>query len=847
LLLDRIILPKPTLIFCLLFVFKTAVLSQTIDPRLLQQSQTGQNQENTSSPNLGPMQNLPRQIRPDPTQITNVPPGQEILDQQREMQNQMLMNLQPLPPLPPEPDIEFQEFVASSLGYGLNIFGHDLFEDVPSTFAPLDRVPVTPDYLIGPGDELLIRAWGQIEINYRTVVDRTGSIYIPKIGAISVAGVRYDQLNDHIRASISRVFKNFDLNVTMGRLRSIQVFVVGQVRRPGSYTVSSLSTLVNTLFASGGPSKRGSMRHIQLKRNGKVVTSFDLYDLITNGDKSKDSQLLPGDVVYVPPVGRLVALAGSVNLPAIFELKDHDALSDVIAFAGGLTTTAAGQRAIIERIDERHTRTADEFPLSADGLKRELQDGDVIRFLHISPKFENAVTLRGNVAVPGRYPWRDGMKVKDLIPNRDFLVPYEYWKRQNKLALNPASESFRLAEELKRSQPSQTGNLPSTPANTSAIGTLPTTTNPAQSADALARARALQGNQVGVQGDAGQTASDRIGRTELQRIKEEELKNEVKRSTAEINWEYAVIQRLNPADLTFHLLPFNLGKAIEGDAAQNLVLMPGDVITIFSQADMQVPIGQQAKFIRLEGELRSAGVYQVNPGETLRQLVKRAGGITPQAYLYGSEFTRDSTREDQQKRLDEYISDLEKSIERNAGAQRSLTGEEAVAERQSQEGQRRLLDKLRQLKATGRIVLEIKPSAKSVDQLPDLVLEDGDRLLIPFRPAVVNVIGAVYNNNAFILKPGKTVNDYVRLSGGTKRSGDKAHTFVIRADGSTVSRQDLNRLIGLNFNNLRLMPGDTIVVPEKLDKGATLRGFKDWTLVIGQFVIGAAAAKVLFP
>jgi polysaccharide export outer membrane protein len=849
LLLDRIILPKPILIICFLLVASLSVFSQSVDPRLLQQSQTGQTPETSSQQPSLPLQSLPRQIRPDPTQITNVPPGQDILEQQQEQQNRFLLNMRPLVPLPPEPDIEFQEFVASSLGYNLNIFGHDLFSDEsPSTFAPLDRVPVTPDYLVGPGDELLIRAWGQIDINYRAVVDRTGSIYIPKVGSISVAGVRYDQLNDHLRASISRVFKNFDLNVTMGRLRSIQVFVVGQVRRPGSYTVSSLSTLVNTLFTSGGPSKRGSMRRIQLKRNGKVITDFDLYDLIANGDKSKDSQLLPGDVIYVSPVGRLVALAGSVNLPAIFELKDHDTLGDVIAFAGGLTTTAASQRALIERIDERHARVAAELPLSADGLKRELQDGDVVRFLHISPKFENAVTLRGNVAVPGRYPWRDGMKVKDLIPNRDFLVPYEYWKRQNRLALNPASESFKLAEEL-RPQRSQAATLPSTSNNTGAPASQQGTTNPdlgsTQSADALARARALQGAQGGAPTDA--ELSQRVGRTEFQRIKEEELKNEVKRSTAEINWEYAVIQRLNPADLTFHLLPFNLGKAIEGDSAQNLTLMPGDVITIFSQGDMQVPIGQQAKFVRLEGEFRSAGVYQVNPGETLRQIVKRAGGITPQAYLYGSEFTRDSTREDQQKRLDEYINDLDKSIERQAGSQRSLTGEEAVAERQSQEGQRRLLDKLRQLKATGRIVLEIKPSANSLDQLPDLPLEDGDRLLIPFRPAVVSVIGAVYNTNSFILKPGKTVNDYVRLSGGTKRSGDKTHTFVIRADGSTVSRQDLNRLIGLSFNNLRLMPGDTIVVPEKLDKGATLRGFKDWTLIIGQFVIGAAAAKVLFP
>jgi len=847
--LDRIILPRPTFILCLLLAVQTSALSQTLDPRF--QSQTGQTQENTAQQpaGMGQMQNIPRQIRSDPTQITNVPPGQEIFEQDQErLRALQAINQRNLMPLPPEPDIEFQEFVASSLGYNLRIFGQDLFDEVPSTFAPLDRVPVTPDYLVGPGDELLIRAWGQIDVNYRATVDRTGSIYIPKVGSVSVAGVRYDQLNDHLRASIGRVFKNFELNVSMGRLRSIQVFVVGQVRRPGSYTVSSLSTLVNTLFVSGGPSKRGSMRHIQLKRNGRVVTNFDLYDLLANGDKSKDAQLLPGDVIYVPPVGRLVALAGSVNLPAIFELKDHDTLGDVIGFAGGLTTTAGGQRAIMERIDDRHFRKADEFSLSDDGLKRELQDGDVIRFLHISPKFENAITLRGNVAVPGRYPWREGMRVKDLIPNRDFLVPYEYWKRQNQLALNPASESFQLAEELNRSQSSQ-NNTARPPGDSGSPAQQSSGPSPNQQEDAVARARALQNGQAGTAGGAGSQValSDRVGRIEAQRIKQEELRNEVKRSTAEINWEYAVIQRLDPADLTFHLVPFNLGKAIDGVEAQNLTLMPGDVLTIFSQADMQVPIGQQAKFVRLEGEFRSAGVYQVAPGETLRHVISRAGGITPQAYLYGSEFTRESTREDQQRRLDEYINDLEKSIERNAGGQRALTGEESVAERQSQEGQRRLLDKLRQLRATGRIVLEVKPSANSVDMLPDLVLEDGDRLLVPFRPAVVNVIGAVYSNNAFILKAGKTVNDYLRLSGGTKRSGDKGRTFVIRADGSTVSRQEHSRLIGLNFNNLRLMPGDTIVVPEKLDKGTTIRGLRDWTLVISQFVIGAAAAKVLFP
>jgi protein involved in polysaccharide export with SLBB domain len=742
--------------------------------------------------------------------------------------------------LPPEPDIEFQDFVSSSLGYHLNMFGQSLFRNVPSTFAPVDRIPVTPDYLIGPGDELLVRAWGQIDVNYRAVVDRTGAIYLPKVGPISVAGVRYDQLNTYLKAAISRVFKNFELDVTLGRLRAVQVFVVGQVRRPGSYTVSSLSTLVNALFASGGPAKRGSMRRILLRREGKDVTSFDLYDLIAFGDKTKDVQLLSGDVILVPPVGRLVALAGSINVPGIYELKEHETLGEVLGYAGGFTTTASGQKTFIDRIDDRQVRHTAELDLSSAGLKTELRDGDIVRFLHISPRFDNAITLRGNVAVPGRYPWRQGMRVKDLIPSRDALVTQEFWKRQNKLAVDLESLTFKSREEVEQDRQRDLENRDkSAPANQ------PGTQNQTPSTP-TGQDRGTQPDQR-TQQQRDEDLAARVGRTEAQRIREEQLKNEVKRSAAEVNWEYAVVQRMDAQDLSTHLVPFNLGKAIAGDESQNVVLEPGDVITIFSQNDMQVPAAQQTKFVRLEGEFLAAGVYQVQPGETLRHLISRVGGLTPQAYLYGAEFMRESTREDQQKRLDEYINDLERSIERSAGAQRNLTGEEATAERQTLEGQRRLLDKLRQMKATGRIVLELKPTAENLKELPDLMLEDGDRLLVPFKPATVNVIGSVYNSNSFIFKPGKRVSDYMRLSGGPTKNGDKGRSFVIRADGTTLSGNGHNALFLNGFEEARLMPGDTIVVPEKLDKGAVLRGFKDWTQIISTFVIGAAAAKVLFP
>src|ERR1044071_629655 len=218
--------------------------------------------------------------------------------------------LPPVGPVASEPATEFQKLVASSVGKVLPIFGASLFDKVPSTFAPLERVPVTADYVIGPGDELLVRVWGQVNFDLALTVDRAGAIFIPQAGNISVAGIQFQQLPAFLRSRLERVFRNFDLTVNMGQLRSIQIFVMGQARRPGTYTVSSLSTLVNALFASGGPSGQGSMRHIQLKRGAQVVTDFDLYDLLMSGDKSKDTRLLPGDVVYIPAAGPQVAIAG---------------------------------------------------------------------------------------------------------------------------------------------------------------------------------------------------------------------------------------------------------------------------------------------------------------------------------------------------------------------------------------------------------------------------------------------------------------------------------------------------------------------------------------------------------
>ena len=669
---------------------------------------------------------------------------------------------------------EFQTFLAQSVGRMLPMYGYNLFDQPPSTFAPVSNIPVPQDYVISPGDEIVLTGWGQVDINLRVTVDRNGTISLPKVGTVNVTGVKYQDLEGYLKNQIGRVFRNFQLSVSLGKLRSLQVFVVGQAKRPGVYTVSSLSTLINTLFMSGGPSANGSMRHIQLKRAGKIVTELDVYELLVKGDKSKDVALLSGDVIYIPPIGHLAAISGSVKTPAIYELKDDKtSLASLLELSGGLTTTAAGQKVLLERIADRTVRKVEEFQLDSQGLTRLVRDGDLVQVFSIDARFDNAVTLRGSVASPGRYPWKDGMRVSDLIPSMDALIAPEYWARQN--------NAYR--------------------ANTSGEGA---------------------------------------------------LRNQIKRNQNEINWDYALVERLKKNDMSTALLPFNLGKAINGkDAESNLLLQPGDVITIFSKEDMQGPSAKQSVYVRLEGEFNRAGVYKAMPGETLRQLVARVGGLTPQAYLFGSELTREATRQMQQKRLDEIIDRLETEVQRTAAksASAALSKEDADASKTQAASQAALIAKMRQVKATGRIVMEMPEQNPQLKDLPDIVLEDGDRLFIPAPASTVSVMGTVYNQNAFLYKRGLSVGDYLGKAGGPTRDGEEDDVYLVRADGVVFSNRQGGSMFGGfgfgSFSGREAMPGDTIIVPEKLERFNLTKELKDWTQIFYQFAVGVASLKTI--
>jgi protein involved in polysaccharide export with SLBB domain len=790
------------------------------------------------------------------------------------------------PQLLPEPLTEFQKFVASTTNQILPVFGAGLFRRVPSTFAPLDMVPVPADYVIGPGDELRIRLWGQVNFQSNLRVDRSGEIYLPQVGPVHVAGMPFSELDAHLRKAIGRVYRNFDLTVDVGQIRAIQVYVAGEARRPGVYTVSSLSTLVDTLFSSGGPSVQGSMRHIQLRRGSETVTDFDLYNLLIRGDKSKDVKLQAGDVLFIPPVGPEVAITGSVRTAAIYELQTGESLAALMADAGGVSAVASNARISIERIQNHSDRYAMEVADDAAGLVTPLADGDLIRVFSIVPMYQKTVILRGNIANPGRFAWHPGMHVIDLIPDKDSLVTRNYWWKRTQLGL-PAPEfeptpgfadmrqpwedhavaikpqtygEMRTSDRFGPQQNpyGQQQNQYNQQQNSYQSGQQQNQYTQQQNQYGPQQSQyGLEQNQSGLQMGQNLSAEQRAGSSSLaaqqtgfsSRIPASAPRTEIRALAPEIDWNYAVIERLDAETLKTTLIPFDLGKLVlQHDESQNLELKAGDVVSIFSEADIHVPIAQQTKMVTLGGEFIHSGIYTVQPGETFRHLVERAGGLTPNAYLYGSEYTRESTRVVQQARIDEYVQSLGMGIQRNNMAiAASAVGspQDAVSAGAAQSNEQNLLQSLRLIRASGRIVLRFAPDSGGTNNLPEITMEDGDHFIVPSIPATVNVVGSVYNQTSFLYATGQRAGAYLQLAGGPNRDSDPKHVFLIRADGEIVSRDTGKGLWSASFNNLPMYPGDTIVVPQKMFKPSSLRTLSEWSQLVSNFALGAVALSIL--
>lgn len=704
---------------------------------------------NTSTPEIGQNQGtLNSQI------ISNLPENTPSNPMSESVMSKRNLNKQ---------DSSAYQRLIRNLGYQVPLFGADFFSGSGDRFDVGSQVPVTDDYLVGPGDQLEIRLWGSMNYQQNTAVDRNGQVYIPQVGSVNVAGVRFKDLKSHLSQAVAQMYRNFNLSVSMGKLRGVQIYVTGQAANPGAYSLNPMSSLVNALLQSGGPSAQGSMRQIELRRGGRLLGTFDLYDLLVKGDKSKDFSLANGDVIYIPAVQNQIALVG-VRKPGIYEFTKGETLKDLIKIAGGFDFNTDQNYFHLERMTPDSGLTAQNLAF-ASFANQALLGGEIIAFGQALEKFSEVVTLRGQVLAPGRMPWKAGMRIKDLIPNAQALLSRDFYQFQN-------------SADLKKS------------------------------------------NTI--------TKSD---------------------SLLGINWEYAVIERMNQDSLKTELIPFELGKVIfDNDPSQNKELMPGDVITIFNTTDVSVPIAKRPVYVTLEGEVNRVGTYRINPGEKLHDAILKAGGLSPEAYVFGMKFMRRSAAAIQQANYSKVIAEMEKQFESNASEQQaSAAGPEAAKAAQEQiKNQRKWFENLKEYKPDGRLVMEFDPELDlSLNDIPNVELENGDRIIIPARPSIVSVFGEVPMQNAFFFHKGNDIGDYVERAGSATQYADESGTFVIRADGSVKSERTTGWLIFGNLSGRNAMPGDAIFVPKNLEYSRWMADLKDWSQVLANFGISAAAIITL--
>lgn len=743
---------------------------------------------------------------------------------------------------------EFQRYVLETTGQPLAVYGADFFENLNNSNAQLSRAPVGDDYLLGPGDQILVRVWGATSFEAPLTLDRRGEVSIPKVGTLQLAGVRAGQLDGVVKTFFSKFFKDIEVSVAVSRLRKITVYAVGSVRNPGSYALSSQATLTSALFASGGPSVGGSVRKVQLRRQGRTVAEFDLYAFLGKGDKSGDLKLQDGDVIFLPPASGYMAIRGKVNLQAVFEVRDAgETVGDMLTLAGGLPVVADPRRATLERVtpSKDQPRSVQSIALDEGGLRVPVRNGDVIHVLPIVAEMDNAVTLRGAVAQPGRFAWKEGLRVSDLISRKSLLITPETVRLQSEVLFDAHAQE-RTARTRAR-----------VPADLAAERVLSDAAKAQAERSSVATpgASAAKAEPEKAQDKPG-SAADRAAAMAQQGkpvVVEESLVDRVGRLVEDVNLDYAVVERFDREQLKVSLLPFNLGRMLaHPKTGDDPTLQPGDVVTVFTAKDVRLPVARRQVFVRIEGEVNNPGVYPVQAGDDLRAIIAKAGGTTPDAYLYATGLYREEVKRAQQQNLEKLLRKLEAESS-SAVAQASQSGgasaDAALMQAKVssiQQAQRQSLERFRSLKPEGRIALALSPDLNlGPESLPALRLENGDRIQIPHRPDFVYVYGAVNTESALIYKPEQVVRDYLNAAGISVASDPNA-VILVRADGSALTNTSW---WGNNVLGAKVMPGDTIVMPEKFDRESAwsqvVRNAKDFTQILYQLGLGAAAVKTL--
>jgi polysaccharide biosynthesis/export protein len=723
----------------------------------------------------------------------------------------------------------------------LKPFGYDLFSGVPSTFAPATDVPVPAEYVVGPGDTIQLQLIGNTKGRYSLVVARDGRINFPELGPIAVSGRRFEDVRDDLETRVREQLIGTQASIGIGELRSIRVFVLGDAEMPGSYTVSGLSTITNALFVSGGVKRIGSLRSIQLKRAGKTVTTLDLYDLLLKGDTRADVRLLPGDVIFIPPIGATVGLAGEVRRPAIYELKDETAAGELLRLGGGLMPDADPTLATLERVDQQRARITLDVNLGTpQGQGRKLQSGDTVRVPLIRPVLDDSVTINGFVYRPGEYQYRPGMRIADMITSLDELRPnadQRYILVRRELPPDRRIQVFSANLEQAIAQPASAANFVLAPRDQIFVFDLESGRD--RVVEPLMRDLSTQSRlgeptqEVSVAGkikvpgkyplEPGMRVSDLIraggsldeaaygGQAELTRY---EVSNGESRQA--------------------ELIEIDLRKVLEGDPLADVALRPFDYLVI-----KETPLWGSQEEVEVRGEVKFPGRYPIHRGETLRSVMERAGGLTDLAFIEGAIFTREELKEREKKQLDTLATRMESDLAQFSLMTAQETGKDAG---QALTVGQSLLANVRQLKPVGRLVIDLNRSmaAAAAGSEQDIVLKDGDRLLVPRVTQEVTVIGEVQSTTSHLYRADLSRNDYIAMSGGLTPRADDDHIYVVRADGSVVTRSGNSWFSG---GGVEIKTGDTIVAPLDTERMRPLPLWTGVTTIIYNLAIAALAVN----
>ncbi|MGE0189084.1 MAG: SLBB domain-containing protein [Steroidobacteraceae bacterium] len=718
----------------------------------------------------------------------------------------------------------------------LKPFGYDLFNDEQTTFAPVTDVPVPADYAVGPGDELTVQLYGSTNRTSRLKVSNDGRINFPELGPISVGGKSFAAVQADLEARVSRQMIGVNASVSMGETRAIRVFVLGEANYPGSYTVSGLSTMTTALFVSGGVKPIGSLRNVQLKRQGVVIRTLDLYDLLMQGDTSNDAKLMPGDVIYIPTVGATVAIDGEVRRPAIYELKGNQSVKDSIALAGGLTADADTRKVSLIRIDAQRQRVAMDVSLNTpSGNATTLRDGDALSIARVPPTLDSGITVDGHVYAPRSVAWREGLRLTDVISSVDELKP------------NADIHYLLIRRELPPNR---------------RVAVL--------SAD-LSNALAARGGVA----DIALQARDRITvfdfETDRARVikpilDELRLQSQVSRPTEVVNVSgrikvpgaYPLEPDMRVSDLlraggnlqdaafsanaeltryvdtdgkrTTELITVDLAAVARGDADADIKLQSSDLLNI-----KELPLWSRREQVTLSGEVRFPGTYPIQRGETLRSLIARAGGLNDIAFAAGSVFTRQDLKEREQQQLDLLATRMQSDLA--TLALQAAQANQAGASQSLAVGQQ-LMAQLKSAKAVGRLVIDLdQVLASQPGSDSDVILHDGDTLTVPRQRQEVTVIGEVQTTTSHLYQRDLSRSDYIAQSGGMTRKADHKQIYVVRANGGVVANSS-NRWFK---NGVDMKPGDTIVVPLDTERMPALPLWQAVTQIIYNIAIAAAA------